>query len=203
MIKAIAFDIEGVLVNQIKRKKSIQGKLAKEFNIKNKNWIKLIKPVIKLSSRGKITKKETLIRTKNILKENPKKIMNVLETFYKRSYKINKTMINLSKKLRKNGYKVIIISNLGHLAKEILVENKSMKHFNKKIISCEIKSSKPSEKIFKIALKKSNTKPNEMIFIDNLQKNIEASNNLGIKSILFKNNRELIKELNKLGVKRK
>lgn len=198
-IKTIAFDMGGVII--ISKKGRIQGKLAKEFNIKKENWIETIKPIIKLSSKGKISRKETLIRIKRILKESHKKLEKALKIFYKRSYNINKGMLNLSKKLNKKGYKIIIISNMGHLEKEVLVENKNMEHFKEKIISCDIGSRKPNRKIFQIALKKSHTKPNEMIFIDNLSNNIKIAEKLGIKSILFKNNKQAIKDLEKLGVK--
>lgn len=193
MIKTIAFDMGGVLIKS--RKKRIQEKLAKELNIKKRNWIEIIRPIIKLSSKGKITRKKTLSNIKKILKENNKKLENALKIFYKRAYKINKDMLALSKKIKKMKYKVIIISNLAHFAKEILVENKNMKHFEERVISCDIRSSKPSRKLFQIALKKSNTKPNEMIFIDNSQNNIEAAEKIGIKSILFKNNKQVIKDL--------
>jgi len=98
-------------------------------------------------------------------------------------------MLTLSKKLKKRGYKTIIISNLGHFAKEVLVDNKHMKHFDVKIISCDIKSSKPNKKIFQIALKKSKLKPEEMIFIDNLEICTATARKLGIRSIIYKNNK--------------
>ena len=198
MIKTIAFDMEGVLI--LSKKRRIQEKIAKKFNIKKENWIEIIRPIIKLSSKGKITKKETLNSIKKILEENIKKLKDALEDFYTKSYNINRGMLNLSKKLKKKGYKVIIISNLGYIAKEILVDNKNMSHFNKKVISCEAKLSKPEKEIFQMALKKSNTKSNEMIFIDNLESNIKAAEKLGIKSILFKNNRQIINDLKNLGI---
>lgn len=201
MIKTIAFDMNGVII--ISKRRRIQGELSKEFNIKKENWIELINPIIDLSSKGKITKKETLIRIRKTLKEDPKKLKKALKTFYKRSFNINKNMLNLSKELKRKGYRIIIISNLGHLAKEVLVENKNMKHFNKKIISCDIGSSKPNKKIFQVALKKSSTNHDEMIFIDNSQDNVKTAKKLGIKSILFKNNRRTRDDLKKLGVIKK
>ncbi|MBI2452321.1 HAD-IA family hydrolase [Candidatus Pacearchaeota archaeon] len=198
MIKTIAFDMEGVLVKS--GKKSIQESVAKEFGIKIKNWIEIIRPIIRLSSKGRISKRETLARIKEVLNENHKKIENALKEFYKKSYKTNKIMLELSKKLKKR-YKIIIMSNLGHLAKEVLVENRNMKHFKNKIISCDIGKSKANKKFFEIALKKSKTKPNEMVFIDNLKINVSTAKELGIKAVLFKNNKQVIKELGKLGVK--
>src|SRR3989344_471488 len=141
IIKTIAFDMNGVLVNE--RKTNLQERIAKKFKIKNKNWINTISPIIRLSSRGKITKKQTLKKITKTLEEDQNKIKKALEYFYKEKYKINNFMIDFSKKLRSEGYKIIIISNLGYFAKEVLIENENMKHFDNKIISCDVKFSKP------------------------------------------------------------
>ena len=80
--------------------------------------------------------------------------------------------------------------------------NKNMyKHFKIKLISCEIGLKKPDRDIYKLLIKKLNVYPKEIIFIDDNQKFLSCAKKLGINAILFKNNSQLIKELNKLGVK--
>ena len=52
----------------------------------------------------------------------------------------------------------------------------------------------------KIHLLDKNVKADEILFIDNRDYNLEPARKLGIKTILFENNKQLGKELRKYGV---
>ncbi|NCO04696.1 MAG: HAD-IA family hydrolase, partial [Candidatus Magasanikbacteria bacterium] len=68
-------------------------------------------------------------------------------------------------------------------------------------ISCDVGIRKPSKEIYKIILKKLKMKPGECVFIDNQEWNTKPAEKLGMKSIVYSNNKQTFKELNKLGVK--
>ena len=56
---------------------------------------------------------------------------------------------------------------------------------------------KPEERIYRIALQQLDVNPQEAIFIDDRQENIEGANNLGIHTILFETPQQLNEELKK------
>lgn len=60
---------------------------------------------------------------------------------------------------------------------------------------------KPDKKAFKIILDKFQTKPEQVLFIDDSPKNIKTAEELGIASILFQSAPQLKKDLKKFGIK--
>ena len=59
---------------------------------------------------------------------------------------------------------------------------------------------KPSKRIFQYTLKKMKAQPNEVLFIDDKEANLRTARQLGIKSIQFNNNAQLVTELKRLGL---
>ena len=113
----------------------------------------------------------------------------------------NKKLISLFKKLKKK-YKLALLSNIDHPHKKYLSKKYKLKDlFPIRIYSCDVKTIKPGSKIYKIALKKLKTKPEQTIFIDDGKDNVIAAKKLGIHAIQFQNNGQLIRDLKKLGVR--
>ena len=73
------------------------------------------------------------------------------------------------------------------------------KHFNNIFKSHEIGHRKPHKETFLYLLEKINAKPEECIFIDDIKANVDAAEDIGIKSILFEGHikfpLEILKEL--------
>ena len=72
--------------------------------------------------------------------------------------------------------------------------------FKGAVISCRINLVKPDPKIFKHILSIYNLEPAQTVFIDDSPANIEAAENLGIKSILFKDAGQCRKILETMGL---
>lgn len=211
MVKLIAFDIGGVLQLGESSAKRIKGHeaigvhnyIAKRLKIDLDTWFDSIDSAYAESIVGKISKKETLKRMSLNLNLSKSKIVALFKESYKRSFKRNNSLYNLAKKLKKNKYKIAILSDQWHISKESLVPRKDERLFDYSFISCDVKARKPSKEIFELFLKKTHIKPEEIIFIDNRDWNTIPASKLGIKTILFKNNKQTIKELNKMGVNTK
>jgi HAD superfamily hydrolase (TIGR01509 family) len=60
---------------------------------------------------------------------------------------------------------------------------------------------KPDPRIYRYVLKKMDIKPSEAIFVDNLKRNTNGAEKVGIKSIQFINYRKLVKDLKKLKIR--
>lgn len=114
---------------------------------------------------------------------------------------INQDVISIIKKLKDKGYFLSIFSNFTKSGASLIRDNKLVTSlFDKLIISAEIGFAKPNRDAFEYLIKVLNLSPKEIIFIDDSQINIDAAEDIGIKSILFKNSLSLRKQLTKIGI---
>lgn len=133
-------------------------------------------------------------RQLRVKKINNRKFDKILNTIFW----LNKEILPIIKKLKKT-YKIGLISNTGKNVKKYLSKKYNLrKYFSVRVYSCDVKIRKPNPKIFNIALKKLNVRPKEAVFIDDILENVKGAKKLGMKTILFKSNSQLKKELNRL-----
>jgi len=207
-IKAIVFDIGGVLVKENYSKKSLDGHylisvhkyMAKKLKIDLDSWFDSIDSLYAKAIEGLISRDKTIERMANNLKINKNFLIKYFKKAYRRSLKNNKSLYKIAFKLKKN-YKIAILSDQWYLSKDVYVNKRNMSKFDQVIISCDVGMRKPDLKIYQLLIKKLKLKPSEIIFIDNREFNLKPAEKLGIKTILFKNNKELLKEFKKLNVK--
>lgn len=187
MIKAIIFDIGGVLVpNLFKR---IKNKLDKRFTNKIDRYDKLLNlGKISLNELEKIYEKSTGKSLKNIYINAAK------------NTEMNKKVKNLVFKLNKN-YKVVYLSNTSKEHYLIRKKQGVYKRFLFGINSYKVKMKKPYRIIYKLMLRKLKLNANECLFIDDQYRNLKTANRLKINTILFKNYPQLVNELKKFNVK--
>ncbi len=201
-VKVIIFDLGGVVVfydHMIAAKK-----ISKLINIPAKRIFKAISgnnsKFTNAYERGKPRKVYWRLMFDSLHK-NPKKIpVEKLDKIWCEIFWPNKEIIPLIKKLKKK-YKIALVSNIGKLHERYLSKKYSLKKlFPVRIYSYKEKSRKPAKKIFEITLKKFKTKPSEVLFIDDKKVNINGAKKLGMKTILFKDNKQLFKQLENLGI---
>jgi HAD superfamily hydrolase (TIGR01509 family) len=201
MIKAIFFDFDGVLTEDR------AGWLTACRNIRRSTGLPLdkIKDAYlrkkKEHNMGEISAEEFWGSfCKNI--GRTLEISLLLDAY--KDIKINKPVFEISQKLRKK-YKVGIISDnpkerFELISKQLKLDQK----FDGLFISYMTNSLKNERKNFEFALKSFGYKPEECIFIDNSEKNLEIPEQMGFRTIHFdeeKNDVNKLKEdLKKAGV---
>lgn len=109
--------------------------------------------------------------------------------------------IDIARELKANGYTIAILSNdsvemSNHRRKKYGFDNL----FDRIVISCYCGVNKPESRIYEIALNELNVKPEQAIFIDDRQENIDTATNLGIMGILFESATQVRNRLAELGV---
>lgn len=196
-IKAIIFDVGGVLT---KVNGFTLDYVAKKLNIELKLLIEKRNPEYSLLRKGKINKKIAFTKISKKLKIHGNKLEKSLDEAFRKTHKKNNSIINLSRKLKRN-YKIAILSNQIIIQDRVMKKMGIYKFFDRIVLSYKTGSAKPELKIYKITLKKLKLKPEECIFIDNLIFNLKPAKKLGINTILFKNTKQLKKDLIKLGIK--
>ncbi len=75
------------------------------------------------------------------------------------------------------------------------------RHFRELILSYKVGYAKPESKIYGEIFKRSGLQPSDCLLIDDLKVNIEAANNLGMKTILYTDTADLKEKLPSFGVK--
>ena len=185
MIKAVVFDSGGVLVNNVNTKKFWSNskkslKLRKNFGI------------------GKISTKEFIGKGSVLLKMSKKDFFKKYKEAYDK-ITLHKEVFKIYKKINIDKY-VLSDNNPIH-TRYTKRDYKEIFEISKKtFLSQKIGMRKEKIKTFKYVIDKIKTNPKEVLMIDDEKSNLKNAKKIGIKTILYKNPKQLKKDLKKLGV---
>ncbi|MBR6770984.1 MAG: HAD family phosphatase [Lachnospiraceae bacterium] len=103
------------------------------------------------------------------------------------------------KELKERGYQVLVLSNFGRKAYEECKEALDfMEYMDGGILSWQVKVIKPEPEIYQLLIEKYSLIPENCVFLDDLEENLEAARKFGIHTIHFKDREQAGKELNQL-----
>jgi putative hydrolase of the HAD superfamily len=98
----------------------------------------------------------------------------------------NPVMVAWQQKLKAAGILTGILSNMGDSVLELMLEEFAwLKGFDVLVWSFQLGIAKPDPDIYRYLLEKLGTKPEETLFIDDREINVEAARALGIQAIEF------------------
>lgn len=110
----------------------------------------------------------------------------------------NKILLAYIRAKLKPRYKIGIISNaIGDWIGEIL-EDQDIKLFDDIVISYKAGVNKPNPEIYRLALSNLGVKPEEAVFIDDIEAYCEAARAVGMKSIFYQGFEQMESELENL-----
>ncbi len=123
-------------------------------------------------------------------------------TLWNATFRENKEMSELLQELKKS-YSLYLISNTnenhyGYIQREFDVA----RHFSELILSYEVGSAKPELAIYKEVLSRSGIAPGRCVFVDDLEHNVRAAQELGLQALLFTTPEALKNDLRLLGISR-
>lgn len=197
MIKLIIFDVGGVIDNF--DESMYADYLAKKLGIgRDEFWHTLI-PLLDRMELGH----STLVQMKKALSGKFKVSQRKLEwdSAFIKLNTINWNVINLANRLSKN-YRIAILTNVSrsrHMVKMWRYLEKVK--YERLFASCYLHMAKPDPRFYRFVLKEMKVSPSEAVFIDNLKKNTDGAEKVGIRSVQFTNYHSLVKDLNKLGIR--
>lgn len=103
--------------------------------------------------------------------------------------------------LKTKGYQVLVLSNFSHKAYvDCSHALDFLPYTNGGILSFTEKCIKPEPEIYQKLIAKYKLIPEECVFIDDLQRNLDGAAAFGIQTVLFKNHKQAVEDLKKLGV---
>jgi epoxide hydrolase-like predicted phosphatase len=200
-IRAVLFDFGGVL-----------------YHLPDRSWIRRWKRVLNL-------KDESVLLTMIASPQESKLLMDILEgnlpeeemwnqfavefrvrpelmqrirRGFMSKRRINQQLVKYLASLRDH-YITAILSNAGSEARRLFTDVFQFHHIvDEMIISAEERVAKPDRRIYEIAMEKLAIQPHQAIFVDDFPENIQAANDFGMHGVLFKDNNQVILEVNQL-----
>jgi putative hydrolase of the HAD superfamily len=99
---------------------------------------------------------------------------------------LNPPMLAWAAALKARGFLTAILSNIGDTTQQAMErEIKWLARFDVLVWSYQLHMAKPDPAIYRYALEKLGTRPEEALFIDDREVNVEAAVALGMKALLF------------------
>ena len=151
--------------------------------------------------RGVLTEEECVQKFVELLPEYEEDIREVVSRSGE-SVTLNPYSVSWLRYLKEKGYGTFILSNYSEYGLEKGREDmKFLKYADGAVFSCEEKVIKPEPEIYRILLNRYGLKPEDCVFIDDREDNVEAARSLGMKGIVFKDFKSAVSNLESLGIK--
>lgn len=199
MIKTVIFDIGNVLTYFQWEKfyrgfgfsETVYEKLV-QATVMNEAWDEL--------DRGKLTTAEVI----DLFIKNAPDIANEIYQVFEN---VNEIVIKADHaipwitSLKEKGYQVLVLSNFSEKVYEDCGEALSfLPYTDGGILSYKDKVVKPMPEIYQILLERYQLQADECVFVDDLQRNIDAAKKFGIHTVLFTEYEKAVEDLKELGV---
>lgn len=197
MIKAFLFDYDGVITRGVDNGWAA-ARLAKNLKISRKQAAEWLEQIWRPFMRGKLTEAEVW---QYFERQYGKPIDIPLRNIWFKWEELEPLpeMMQLVKELRAQGYIAGVVSNVFETTRYIVEEHGVYDAFDFRVISSESGYAKPEREIFLIVLEKLNgIQPNEVVFLDDREKNAEAANKLGMHGIYVTSHEEVIKKIKQI-----
>jgi len=197
MIKAIIFDVGGVLIRTVDQ--TIRMKLAKEYNLA---YSEINEVVFGISDNhnpqlGEISWDDHLANISKKLEISIEEGEDFMELFFAGD-QLNAELVDAIR-IYKQDYKIGILSNAMTNLEDLMENDWKISDLFDQVINSAVEGvMKPDRKLYEIALEKLGVLPEEAIFIDDMPENINAANELGIHGIRFVDTEPTLAEINSL-----
>lgn len=114
---------------------------------------------------------------------------------------LDASLLSWAQALRKAGVKVAVLSNMPRDIGERLKKDLSLpKQFDSLVLSGELRVLKPAPEIYNICLNDLRVKPEEALFIDDREENVDGARAVGIRALKFESVGQLAGDVAKFGL---
>jgi putative hydrolase of the HAD superfamily len=143
------------------------------------------------SAQGALSKAAFITEASKLLNETPDQAK---KQFFQGLHR-NNELITFVQKAHKH-YKTALVSNIGKDMIDGFFTTQELEAlFDVVALSGELGVAKPDPRIYALTLQKLGVAPSDALFIDDSIKHVTGAEAVGIKSILYESNQQLLKEL--------
>lgn len=199
MITTIIFDIGNVLAD------FVWEEHYRNFGYDEETFLRIVNATVKSPAwneydRGVLTDEEVM---QKFIENDPE-----LEDILRKVLKSKKTMVRRNdyaipwiKELQGKGYRCLYLSNFSRSAETDCAEALDfIPYMDGGILSYREKIIKPMPEIYQLLIDRYELVPEECVFLDDTEQNLEAAQKFGIHTVPFQNQAQAIEELRRLGV---
>lgn len=200
MYKAVIFDLWQTLGT---KNVAVSSELQAHFGIPNDDaYLKNYEGAVQLRAWDTERDMAKSFLTKFGLDQNEQNIDFVIDVFRRgiQNASVYDGAVNLLRNLKEQGTLIGVLSNTT-VFESVILDNFGIKDlFDTVVFSWQNGYLKPSEESFNDILATLGVKPNEAVFVDDGQKNVDAAKRLGMFGIIFSNVADLQNELKNIGL---
>ena len=196
-IKAIIFDLGGVLLRTADF--SPRDRLAARLGMNRYELEELIfgGESGDRAQRGEITVQEHWEHLQRQLNYSPQQFKALLDEFFAQD-RLDDDLMDYVRRLHKT-YQTALLSNAWDDLRKVIAEKWHFEDaFDNIIISAEVKLVKPDEHIFRLALDRLDVDPEQAIFVDDMQRNVDGAKAVGLHGIRFFTPQQMCFDLERL-----
>ena len=191
-IKAVLFDYGGVLT-EAGHRSSIRQAVAELFGI-DIGWDQL-DPLHDKLRRGVISNVEFFEELSKLHGKDEILTEQDWNAISKDVFVCSEIMYQLAADLRLAGLQTGILSNVYQVTADVLREVGNYDGFDPVILSCEVHISKPDKQIFDLAVSRLGCRYEEVLLLDDQEKNTHMAEELGMSAVLVDNHRAAVEEV--------
>ncbi len=174
MINTIIFDCFGVLTTDLW--KAFVDSLPPDADRE------LLRELNRQLDTGYIERPEFVSKVYELTGKFPQEVEKLLNNEITK----NDALIEEIKKLKTQGYKIGMISNVSsNWIRESLLTRDEQELFDDMVFSFEVQLAKPDSRIFELACSRLDIEPADAIFIDDIERYCAVAESLGMKSIVY------------------
>ena len=195
-IKAIYFDLGGVILRTEDR--TPRANLGSEFGMSYEEIDKFVFEckTAALASIGKMTEEEHWLDVTHRL-NIPETEMPRIRTAFFSGDRVDQDIIDLLRSLRKT-HKTGLISNAWDDLRHWIIRQQFDDAFDFITISAEFGIAKPDARIYQYALENLGVQAHQAIFVDDVKKNIIASESLGMHGVHFLSKQQALADIRQI-----
>lgn len=196
-IRAIIFDLGGVLVRTVDF--SPRQKLAERYGMTLDELMRLVfgNEAGERAQRGLVTIEQHWEYVRQSLGLSTDELSDFKNNFWGNDF-LDLELVNTLRRLRSN-YRTALLSNAFDDLRWLVSEKLQFADaFDEMIISAEVGFMKPDPRIYNLALERLGVDANEAVFVDDMLRNVEGAQAVGMLGILYKNTPQVLADLNTL-----
>jgi putative hydrolase of the HAD superfamily len=196
-IKAVIFDWGGVLIDN--PAPGLMQYCAKELSVSKEDYIKAHNRFAKDFEKGLLSEENFWVKICRALGRPVPDITSLWGSAFRSVYSPRPDVFSIVSSLHDGGCRTALLSNTEEPTMRFFHEQQ-YDMFDVLVFSCAEGARKPEKKIYEITIEKLGLKPEQTVFIDDKQEFINAAEQMGINTILFKDIEQVKTELARLGV---
>jgi putative hydrolase of the HAD superfamily len=195
MIKAVIFDYDGV----VKKSQKLSLDIVDLYKISVEEYEEFspqLKPIIEKFDKGLIDEEKFWMEFSDAIgKIMPEKCGEKAKKMYKDKFVFFPEVIGLIEKLKSEGFRLSILSNMFPYQAKIIKETNECSLFDDVFFSCERGLTKPDSEFYELVIREMNVRPQECLFIDDKEENLLPAEKLGMKTVLAKKPDQIVKDV--------